>query len=373
MRQDHNILVTKLSDMGVPPCLLQIVISFLSDRKMSVLYKGKKSSIRSMPGGGPQGTILALLLFLVLVNDIGFKNQENNTGDLATAKRDLKVFNEIHLKYVDDLTLAEAVDMPLQLAHKDVHERQLPDRFECRTGHFLPPMQSKVFKQLLKTQEYAELNSMRINFKKTKIIIFNPCKSKDFFPEFNLDGYQLEVMKEIKILGVTITSDLKWHSNTKNMVVKACKRLWILRRLKSLGADQEALLDIYTKQIRSILELAAPAWQGALTQSEKNDLERIQRAACHIILGSTYVSYSQSLKALNIQSLEHRRNKLSIKFAKKAEKNHKFKNWFKVNQRKANTRQVPTKYLPVRANHARYLKSPISFLTKLLNTYHSKH
>ena len=41
MRQDHNILVTKLSDMGVPPWLLKIVISFLSDRKMSVLYKGK--------------------------------------------------------------------------------------------------------------------------------------------------------------------------------------------------------------------------------------------------------------------------------------------------------------------------------------------
>ena len=30
------------------------------------------------------------------------------------------MFNEIHLKYVNDLTLTEAVDMPLQLAHRDV-------------------------------------------------------------------------------------------------------------------------------------------------------------------------------------------------------------------------------------------------------------
>ena len=38
-RQNHNLLITKLSDMGVPAWLLRIVISFLSDRKMRVRYK----------------------------------------------------------------------------------------------------------------------------------------------------------------------------------------------------------------------------------------------------------------------------------------------------------------------------------------------
>ena len=117
---------------------------------MFVLYKGKKSSIRKIPGGGPQGTILALLLLLVLVNDIGFANQVNNTGSLATAKRDLKIFNEIHLKYVDDLTLAEAVNMPLQLTLANSRQRPLPDRFESRTGHILPQSHSRVFQQKLK-------------------------------------------------------------------------------------------------------------------------------------------------------------------------------------------------------------------------------
>ena len=40
-RQNHNILVTKLSDMGCPGWLLKIVIAFLTDRKMLVRYKGK--------------------------------------------------------------------------------------------------------------------------------------------------------------------------------------------------------------------------------------------------------------------------------------------------------------------------------------------
>ena len=59
-RQDHSILITKLSDMGVPSWLLKIVISFLTNRKMIVRYKGKVSSMKDLPGGGPQGALLGL-------------------------------------------------------------------------------------------------------------------------------------------------------------------------------------------------------------------------------------------------------------------------------------------------------------------------
>ena len=66
-RQNHNLLVTKLSDMGVPGWLLKIVIAFLKNRQMIVKHNGGHSSIKSLPGGGPQGTILALLLFIVMI------------------------------------------------------------------------------------------------------------------------------------------------------------------------------------------------------------------------------------------------------------------------------------------------------------------
>ena len=80
-RINHNLLVTKLSDMGCPGWLLRIVIAFLSNRRMIVRYKGKQSSIKSLPGGGPQGTLLGLFLFLVLINDAGFSGQLNNAGE----------------------------------------------------------------------------------------------------------------------------------------------------------------------------------------------------------------------------------------------------------------------------------------------------
>ena len=110
-RQNHNILITKLSDLGVPGWLLKIVMAFLTNRSMIVRFKGARSSQKCLPGGGPQGTLLGLLLFLVLINDLGFENQKNNAGDLATSKKNMKEANLIHLKYVDDLLLAEAVDL----------------------------------------------------------------------------------------------------------------------------------------------------------------------------------------------------------------------------------------------------------------------
>ena len=42
------------------------------------------------------------------------------------------------------------------------------------------------------------------------------------------------------------------------------------------------------KQIRCILQLAVPAWQGSLIQAEKLDLDRVQKCACHFILGDSY-------------------------------------------------------------------------------------
>ena len=99
----------------------------------------------------------------------------------------------------------------------------------------------------------------------------------DFLPDISLNGNQIEVVDEIRLLGLIIRSDMKWSSNTKNMLAKANKRLWILRRLKNLGTNDSDLVDVYTKQIRSVLELAVPAWQGSLSQAEKTDLERVQK------------------------------------------------------------------------------------------------
>ena len=48
--------------------------------------------------------------------------------------------------------------------------------------------------------------------------------------------------------------------NTQYICEKAMKRMWTLRRMKSLNLDENLILDTYIKEIRSILELAVPVW-----------------------------------------------------------------------------------------------------------------
>ena len=169
---------------------------------------------------------------------------------------------------------------------------------------------------------------MKVNFNKTKIMIFNPCRSKKFTPNFSINGSALEVVSETKLLGLNITSDLKWKSNTSNIVKRASKRLWVLRRLKVLGADMNSLVEVYVKQVRSLLEFGVPAWQGSITIAEKLEIERVQKIATRIILGRSYISYDVALKALNLDHLEERRMRICLNFALKAEKHTKFKKWF---------------------------------------------
>ena len=155
------------------------------------------------------------------------------------------------------------------------------------------------------------------------------------------------------------------------MVLKAYKKLWIIRRLKSHGAEIIDLVDMYVKQVRCMLELAVPVWAGAVTQAEIDDIERVQKGALHVILGENYINYRIALNMTDLETLELRRTKLCLKFALKAEKHPKFTHWFK-RKFANNTRQKQYKYYTVTGRTSRLMKSPISHLINLLNEHYSK-
>ena len=78
---------------------------------------------------------------------------------------------------------------------------------------------------------------------------------------------------------------------------------------------------------------------------------------------------NQGIKGVvGLESLEERRHKLCLKFAKNAVKHNKHSKWFVPNVRVANTRLEQDKFCPVYAKHKRFEDSPISYLTKLLNS-----
>jgi hypothetical protein len=154
---------------------------------------------------------------------------------------------------------------------------------------------------------FATNKLLKIKEKKTQVMKFNFTRSHDFPPELNIEGFndQLEVINETKLLGVVLSNDLKWEANTDYICTRAYKKMWTLRRMKVLDIEPLVMLEVYMKEIRSVLELAVPAWHSGLTLKQTADIERVQRVAVAIILsdcttGKCEYSYDMALKPLKI-------------------------------------------------------------------------
>ena len=100
------------------------------------------------------------------------------------------------------------------------------------------------------------------------------------------------------------------------MIKEANTRLHFLRVLKSLRMCLSDMIVIYSTFIRPVLEYCAVVWNSGLSISQINDIERVQKRACRIMLGSQYESYDNALSICNLPSLSDRRISLCEKFAK---------------------------------------------------------
>ena len=130
-----------------------------------------------------------------------------------------------------------------------------------------------------------------------------------------MEGENLPVVKNNKILGTVLTDDLKWDKNTKDLVKRANFRLSMLRKAAKYTRNIDDLKDIYKTYIRSILEQSAVIWNEGLTNENKLDLERVQKNVFRVILKEDYKSYDHALEILKIDDLSTRRKTLLKKFA----------------------------------------------------------
>ena len=117
---------------------------------------------------------------------------------------------ELKIAFIDDMTLAEAMELKSKLILNPDPCPQLPLAYHERTGHVLPDSEYQMTEQLRKLCEYSNQNQMVINGGESKVMLFNTRKIYDFMPKLSIDETSyLEVVEECQLLGVKIRSDLR--------------------------------------------------------------------------------------------------------------------------------------------------------------------
>ena len=372
-RVSHQMVVEDLHAMKVPSWILVILVSYLSGRSMTLYFKGACSSRKMLPGSSPQGAFLGIFLFIIKFNGAALRPEIprisfNCDKKLSNCKEVYcrKHPKQTHAIYVDDLAEAEALNLKQQLIDDPVR-RDLPLKYHERTHHIFPAEKSLLQKKLLSIEDFSNKNLLKINESKTKIMIFNTSRKFDFPPELSFaNGQILDVVNETLLLGIKVTTDLRWNSNTQMIFKKAMSKMWLLRRMKSTNIEPEIILDYYIKEIRIIAEHGVAIWNSGLTVSQVRTLENIQKVALKIIMGDRYTTYEKARINFGLKLLSESREDLCINYALKLFKSKYCSTFFTPATQNVATKNKNLVVEPFCNTKKCYL-APHSYLARLVN------
>ncbi|KAK1804857.1 hypothetical protein P4O66_019115, partial [Electrophorus voltai] len=98
-----------------------------------------------------------------------------------------------------------------------------------------------------------------------------------------INGSSVEIVKNIKFLGVHIAENLTWTLNTSSITKRAQQRLYFLRKLREAHLPSHILTTFLRGTVESILSSCIITWFGNCTTFDRKTLQRIVRTAEKII------------------------------------------------------------------------------------------
>ncbi|KAJ2944969.1 hypothetical protein O0L34_g1866 [Tuta absoluta] len=229
---DNDVILSKMSQMGFVPVLLQFFASYLKDRMQFVRFENYHSNTFYTRSGVSQGSTLGPSLFLIMINDL--------PKVLKAAKC---------LMFADDLKLFLSVG----------------NTEDCQN------LQSDIDA----VTDWCVINNLHFNVAKCRVLSYTRSIAPIIFP-YAIDSVPLERVESIRDLGIVMDSRLDFHDHITTICKDASKTLGFIMRTSSQFPDTRVATLLYTSFVRSKLEYCAMVWDP----HEANYgilIERVQR------------------------------------------------------------------------------------------------
>ena len=153
------------------------------------------------------------------------------------------------------------------------------------------------------------------------------------------------------------------------MVRRATVTTWVIRRMRSLGVDQDTLVTFWKAEGRIHLELACPVWSSSITAAQSQDLERAQRMAMAAIAGRWEPSHTRQLLDLGLERLAPRRLRLCKVWAQRTAQESRHKDIFTPSGARPRPGKHVQLYRTPQTRTVAHYNSAVPYLTRLLNGF----
>ena len=105
---DHGIIAHKLKSIGISGKIGQWIYNFLTNRKQVIKLQGVSSHESEVKSSVPQGTVLAPLLFIILLTDIDKNVQGSKVVSFAD---DTKISKELNCSHDKNILQEDLIEM----------------------------------------------------------------------------------------------------------------------------------------------------------------------------------------------------------------------------------------------------------------------
>ena len=287
---NHEILIYKLKHYGIIGNSLNLLKSYLTNRKQHVELGETTSNYRSITTGVPQGSILGPLLFIIYLNDL--VNATDKFYPIVYA--DVCVCYCLTPQvYADDTALSTTLN-----AFNSLNENA----------------EVEINQELNNINDWFKLDKLSLNPNKTKAMYFHSPNKVVRPINLNIDNTDIEFVTHFNYLGIIIDTHLSWKSHTNMISQKIAKTIGIMCKMKKF-VPSIILQTIYSSLITPYLNYGILTWG---TQASK--LCKLQKKAVRIISNSKYNAHTDPLfKKFNVLKVTDLCALQELKFAFKLE------------------------------------------------------